>query len=133
MTARFRTPRISLMKPKTLYLALCLAGLLLPYSQFVPWVLQHGLNPALFARELFGNRISAFFGMDVIVSAVALLAFTRIESSRVGIRRRWLVVVARRFEQRLGDMISLYYRFAGRPSSKSGSLRTRLRGSLLPR
>ena len=82
------------MKPKTLYLVLCLVGLLLPYSQFVPWVLQHGLNLALFARELFANRISAFFGMDVIVSAVALLAFTRIESGRVGIRRRWLVVVA---------------------------------------
>lgn len=82
------------MKPKTLYFALCLAGLLLPYSQFVPWVLQHGLNSALFGRELFANRVSAFFGMDVIVSAVALLAFTRIESGRVGIRRRWLVVVA---------------------------------------
>lgn len=77
-----------------MYLVLCLAGLPLPYSQFVPWVLQHGLNPVLFARELFGNRVSAFFGMDVIVSAVAPLAFTRIESSHVGIRGRWLVVVA---------------------------------------
>jgi hypothetical protein len=82
------------MKPRTLYLALCLAGLLLPYSQFVPWVLQHGVSPALFARELFANRISAFFGMDVIVSAVALLAFARIESRRVGIPQRWLVVIA---------------------------------------
>ena len=32
--------------------------------------------------------------MDVIVSAVALLVFTRIESARLGIRRRWLVVIA---------------------------------------
>jgi hypothetical protein len=77
-----------------LYLALCLIGLLLPYSQFVPWVLQHGLNLPLFARELFANRIAAFFGMDVIVSAVALLVFTRIESTRLGIRRRWLVLIA---------------------------------------
>jgi hypothetical protein len=82
------------MKPKTLYLALCFAGVLVPYWQFLPWVLQHGLNLPLFARELFANRIGAFFGMDVIVSAVALLAFTRIESARLGIRRRWLVVVA---------------------------------------
>ena len=82
------------MKPKTLYLVLCFAGVLLPYWQFVPWVLQHGLNMALFARELFANRIGAFFGMDVVVSAVALLAFTRIESARLGIRRRWLVIVA---------------------------------------
>jgi Terpene cyclase DEP1 len=82
------------MKPKTLYLVLCFAGLLLPYWQFIPWVLQHGLNLSLFVRELFANRIGAFFGMDVIVSAVALLVFARIESARLGIRRRWLVVVA---------------------------------------
>ena len=82
------------MKPKTLYLALCLAGVLVPYWQFLPWLLQHGLNLRLFAGELFANRIGAFFGMDVIVSAVALLAFTRIESARLGIRRRWLVLLA---------------------------------------
>jgi hypothetical protein len=82
------------MKPKTLYLVLCLAGIALPYWQFLPWVLQHGLNLPLFARELFANRIGAFFGMDVIVSAVVLLVFTRVESARVEIRRRWLVVVA---------------------------------------
>ena len=44
------------MKPKTLYLALCLAGVLLPYWQFLPWALQQGLNLPLFARELFANR-----------------------------------------------------------------------------
>jgi hypothetical protein len=82
------------MKPKTLYLAFCLAGVLLPYAEFVPWVFQHGLNLVRFAHELFANRIGAFFGMDVIVSAVALLGFTRIESKRLGIRNRWLVVVA---------------------------------------
>ena len=82
------------MKPKTLYLVLCIAGFLLPYWQFLPWLLQYGLNLTLFARELFANRISAFFGMDVVVSAVVLLAFARVESTRLGIRRRWLVVVA---------------------------------------
>jgi len=82
------------MKPKTLYLALCLVGFILPYSQFVPWVLQHGLNLALFVRELFTTRIGAFFGMDVLVSAVVLIVFTRIENRRVGVRNRWLIIVA---------------------------------------
>jgi Terpene cyclase DEP1 len=82
------------MKPKTLYLALCLAGVLLPYWQFLPWVMQHGLNLGLFARDLFASRIGAFFGIDVLVSAVALLVFSRIESARLGIRRRWLVLLA---------------------------------------
>jgi hypothetical protein len=82
------------MKPKTVYLVLCIAGVLLPYWQFVPWAVQHGLNLSLFVRELFANRIGAFFGMDVIVSTVTLLAFTRIEGVRVGIRWRWVVLVA---------------------------------------
>ena len=82
------------MKPKTLYLLLCLVGFILPYSQFVPWVSQHGLNLVSFARDLLGNRIGAFFGMDVIVSAVVLLVFARIESARLGVQRRWIVVVA---------------------------------------
>jgi hypothetical protein len=82
------------MKPKTLYLALCFAGILVPYCEFLPWVLHHGLNLRLFVQELFANRISAFFGMDVIVSAVVLVVFSRIEGARVGIRRRWLVVLA---------------------------------------
>lgn len=82
------------MKPKAIYLVLCFVGLLLPYWQFVPWVRQHGLNLALFIRELFANRISAFFGMDVLVSAVVLIVFMRIESARNKISARWLPILA---------------------------------------
>lgn len=82
------------MKPKKLYLALCLAGVAVPYWQFVPWVLHHGLNLPLFVRELLANRISAFFGMDVVVSAITLLVFTRIESGRIRVPNRWVVLVA---------------------------------------
>jgi Terpene cyclase DEP1 len=94
MHARVRAIKFVAMKPKTLYLALCILGVAVPYWAFVPWVLQHGLNLPLFLHELFANRIGAFFGMDVLVSAVALLVFTRIESSRAGVRHRWLVLVA---------------------------------------
>ncbi|MGB8888239.1 MAG: DUF2834 domain-containing protein [Candidatus Korobacteraceae bacterium] len=82
------------MKPKTLYLGLCFLGFLLPYWQFIPWVAAHGLNLPLFVRELLVNRISAFFGMDVLVSAIVLIVFIRVDSRRLGIRRRWLPVLA---------------------------------------
>src|ERR1017187_8607793 len=81
------------MKPKTVYLVLCCVGALLPYWEFVPWVVQHGMNLPLFVRELFVNRISAFFGMDVLVSAVVLVVFMRVESARLSIPRRWLPVL----------------------------------------
>jgi uncharacterized membrane protein len=52
------------------------------------------MNLPLFVRELFVNRISAFFGMDVLVSAVVLIVFMRVEGARLNIRQRWLPVVA---------------------------------------
>jgi uncharacterized protein DUF2834 len=82
------------MKLKTIYLALCLLGIVLPYWQFVPWLVQNGFNMPLFFRELFANHIGAFFGMDVFVSAVALLVFVRGESSRLHVRGRWLPLIA---------------------------------------
>jgi hypothetical protein len=75
---------------KRFYLALCVIGFLLPYSQFVPWVAEHGLNFSLFVHDLFVNRISGFFGLDVLVSAVVLWIFIVVEGSRLGMRRLWL-------------------------------------------
>ena len=62
------------MKFKTLYLVLCIAGLALPYWQFVPWVAEHGLNLRLMLQQLFANRIGGFFGMDVLVCTPEKLA-----------------------------------------------------------
>ena len=82
------------MKLKTVYLALCVLGVALPYWQFVPWLAAHGFDHRLFYQQLFANRISAFFGMDVVVSAVALLVFVRREGSKLGTFGRWLPRIA---------------------------------------
>ena len=86
--------QVKFMKLKTVYLILCIFGVLLPYSQFVPWVIANGLHMSFFLQQLFANRIGAFFGLDVLVSAVALLAFARAESSRLGARARWITLIA---------------------------------------
>src|ERR1700682_791175 len=82
------------MRLRHVYLILCVFGLLLPYSQLVPWVMAHDLDLSLLVRELFANRIGAFFGLDVVVSAVALCVFVRTEGRRMGMRGLWLPVVA---------------------------------------
>ena len=78
------------MKRRYVYLICCVLGLILPYSQFVPWIFEHGLNLTLFFRELFANRISAFFAMDVILSAIVLILFIQTEGKRLQVRRLWL-------------------------------------------
>ena len=82
------------MSLKTAYLILCVLGVALPYWQFAPWLLEHGLDLSLFFRQLFENRVGAFFGMDVFVSAAALLVFAWGEKRRTGVRVMWLVALA---------------------------------------
>jgi hypothetical protein len=85
---------VSRVKAKTLYLWLCVLGTVLPYSQFIPFLRDHGFDFRVFVEQLFANRISAFFGIDVILSAVALWVFVRVEGRRVGISHVWAPIVA---------------------------------------
>ena len=82
---------------KTLCLVLFVLGCALPLSQLVPWVAAHGVDPALFLREMFANRISGFFALDVIVSAVVVLCWIATERRQLGLRHAWLPVLATLF------------------------------------
>lgn len=77
-----------------LYFILCVAGTILPYSQFIPFLREHGLDTSLFVRQLFANNVSGFFGLDVIVSSLVLWAFVYSEGTRLKMRHLWLYVVA---------------------------------------
>jgi hypothetical protein len=82
------------MRLRHVYLGLCVLGVLLPYSQFVPWLLQYSLDLPLFFRQLFANQISGFFGLDVIISSLVLWVLVFSEGRRVGVRHLWLPVIA---------------------------------------
>ena len=83
------------MKLRHLYLAFAVLGLVLPYSQFIPWIMEHhALNMELFIRDLFANRVSAFFALDVIVSVVVVISFIQIEGKRLAMRLLWLPIVS---------------------------------------
>lgn len=79
---------------KNIYIILCLVGLLLPYSQFVPWLLDHGLSPLLLLTEILDSKISAFAWLDVILSAIVLLTFAHVESRRLGMKYLWATWLA---------------------------------------
>jgi hypothetical protein len=79
---------------RLLYLVLALVGAVVPYSLFVPWLAENGLNPPLLVTELFSTRMGAFFGLDVLVSAVVLVAFIRREGAVCRMARLWLPVAA---------------------------------------
>ena len=81
------------MRLRHVYLFLCLLGIIVPYAQLIPWILEHGLNLPLLVRELFVTRIGAFFGLDVVVSAIVLFVFIFAQRRESGVRHVWLPIV----------------------------------------
>ena len=81
------------MKIKHVYLLLALLGLALPYSQFVPWVIDNGLDIGLLVQQVVDSRIAAFGWLDVIVSAVVLLVLITTEGRDRTIPFLWLPIV----------------------------------------
>lgn len=82
------------MRPKHLYLGLCLAGTLLPYSQLIPFLREHGLDLHLFFAQLFANRVGGFFGLDVIVSSLVVWVFVSVDGRRYGVKSVWAPILA---------------------------------------
>ena len=80
------------MKLRHAFFLLFILGVILPYAYFVPWFLENGLDIKLFFAELFANRVSASFGMDITVSTVVLLTFAVAETFRLKMPRPWLIL-----------------------------------------
>jgi len=78
---------------KVIYFALCIAGTILPLSQFIPFLREHGLDLSLFFQQLFASPVSGFFGMDVIVSSLTLWVFVYSEGTRLKMQHLWIYVV----------------------------------------
>ncbi len=82
------------MTAKSLYLTSCVAGTVLPYWQFMPFLREHGLDLRLFLAQLFASPVSGFFGMDVIVSSVVLWVLVLVDGRRAGVTHLWAPVAA---------------------------------------
>jgi hypothetical protein len=82
------------MNARRFYFGLCVLGVIIPNSTFWPWLMTHGPDPQRFLNDLFANGVSAFFGLDVILSALALGGFVMLEGARLGLRRRWMPILA---------------------------------------
>ena len=76
-----------------LYLIAAVLGMILPLWQFIPFLANYGFDPPLFFKQLFQNHVSAFFGLDVIVSSLVLWLFVFSEGQRRGMKNLWLYVV----------------------------------------
>ena len=73
-----------------IYVGLALAGAVLPYVFFIPWVAEHGWAPGLFLRQLFATEPATIFAADVLWAAGVFILFAIVEGRRLGMRGLWL-------------------------------------------
>ena len=82
------------MKPRTLYLILCVAGALLPCVRGIRLLSQYGMFSQPLWEQLFSTWASGLSSVDVIVSSVVLWVFIYLEGRRSRMQRLWFPVAA---------------------------------------
>lgn len=72
----------------SVFAALCILGTVIPLIPFVLWLADHGVEPRRFVEEMFENRISSFFALDVLLSAVTMLVVCVLNPDRLARNQR---------------------------------------------
>ena len=75
------------------YLTLAIVGFVLPYSQIIPFLVDHGLNLSLFWSQLFANQISSAFAVDLFTSSLVFWIFVFKEGTKRQMKFLWVYIV----------------------------------------
>lgn len=76
-----------------IYSVLAILGLIFPYSQLIPFVIDHGWDLQLFLSQSFINQPSSAFALDLCVSSVVFWFFLFQEGTKLKMRFLWVYVV----------------------------------------
>lgn len=76
-----------------LFLIAAILGTVLPLSYLIPFLAANGFDLPLLFKQLFQNNVSAFFGVDVMVSALTLALLVYSEGRRRGMKNLWVYVL----------------------------------------
>jgi hypothetical protein len=75
------------------YLILAIVGFALPYSQFIPFLVEHGLNLSLFCSQFFTNHGSSAVTADLFTSSFVFWIFAFKEGTKLRMKFLWIYVV----------------------------------------
>lgn len=78
---------------KKIYLTLSVLGAVIPFSIFIPWVIDNGLDLQLLINEWFVNRISSFFAADFLISWLCFILFLVVDKKRNHVQFWWIPLI----------------------------------------
>jgi hypothetical protein len=82
------------MSKQNIYLILALLGIVLPYTIFLPWLFEHGIDVQLFFQEFFANGVSTTTALDFMMVSVGVITFIIFESKRLGMKNVYISILA---------------------------------------
>ena len=85
---------MKLIKIKYVYFILCIFGILLPYSQLIPILIEGNFSLHLMMNQLFINRVSTLFAFDLFITATVFIVFALYEGFKFKIKYFWLPFIA---------------------------------------
>lgn len=77
---------------KNIYLILAILGLILPYTQFVPWANTNGFDLLTMIKQMFANQIASGIAIDALLAAVVIIFFIVFENRLIKVKHIWLPV-----------------------------------------
>jgi len=80
------------MRIRSFLMLMCLIGVFVPWIAFVPFVIDHGLDLPLLARQMFASRVSAFVSLGAILSVLTLVVYILSEIRWKPVRLAWVAI-----------------------------------------
>lgn len=78
---------------KYFYFALAMLGIILPYSQFVPWTMINGMDLAKMGQAMFVNQIAGGIALDALTAAVILIIYILFQQKKNPVKYFWVPIV----------------------------------------
>lgn len=79
---------------KYIYLILAILGTVVPLTEFISFINEHGLNFSILLKQAFDNHISAFAWLDVIITVIVIIVMTVDFGKKAEVKYLWIPIVA---------------------------------------
>jgi len=82
-------------KKMIILIIFCILGVILPYSQFLPWFLENGYNfPLMFEESFFQSKLVSGLNFDLTLTAILLSGLIFYEHKVLTLKWTWIIFVA---------------------------------------
>jgi len=82
------------MRLSHIYLLLCVIGTILPYSQFIPFFAENGLDLIMFTGMVFANYASSGVAFDALITGLVVILFILVEGKKMKMKNLWIPILA---------------------------------------